>query len=59
MDEETTSQKPAPEKLLCPKAGTATSSPDVLTTFPTILNVMLWMKKEVGGKIERICLHTS
>jgi hypothetical protein len=45
MNEESTSQKTAPENLLCPKAGTATSSPDVLTTFPTILNVMLWMKK--------------
>jgi hypothetical protein len=42
MKEEKTNQK----KLLCPKAGTATSSPDVLTTSPTILNVMLWMKKE-------------
>jgi hypothetical protein len=28
------------------QTGTATSSPDVLTTSPTILNVMLWMKKE-------------
>jgi hypothetical protein len=28
------------------QTGTATSSPDVLTTSPTILNVMFWMKKE-------------
>jgi hypothetical protein len=33
-------------ELLCPKAGTATSSPDDLTPSPAIINVMLWMKKE-------------
>jgi len=36
------------EILLCPKAGTATSSPVDWTTSPTdmnIVNVMLWMKR--------------
>jgi len=28
------------------QTGTATSSPDVLTPSPAIINVMLWMKKE-------------
>ena len=33
-------------ELVSPKAGTATSSPDDLTASPTIINVMLWMKKQ-------------
>jgi hypothetical protein len=43
MTEETTNQ----EKLLCPKAGTATSSPTDKTASQSIniVNVMLWMKK--------------
>ena len=44
MIEETTNQ----EKLLCPKAGTATSSPVIITTSQSdmnIVNVMLWMKR--------------
>jgi hypothetical protein len=33
-----------PEKLLCPKAGTATSSPAYAATFQSfkIVNTMLW-----------------
>ena len=37
-----------PKKLLCPKAGTATSSPAIRTSSPSnlnIVNVMLWMKR--------------
>jgi len=37
-----------PKKLLCPKAGTATSSPTDNTESQTdmnIVNVMLWMKR--------------
>jgi hypothetical protein len=41
MKEEKEDQK----KLLCPKAGTATSTPDVKTSSPNIINVMLWMKR--------------
>ena len=41
MKEEKINQK----KLLCPKAGTATSSPDIKTPSPNIINVMLWMKR--------------
>jgi hypothetical protein len=33
-------------ELESPKAGTATSSPDYSTASPTIINVMLWMKKQ-------------
>jgi hypothetical protein len=35
-----------PTELESPKAGTATSSPDDLTASPTIINVMLWMRKQ-------------
>jgi hypothetical protein len=38
--------KEEPKELLCPKAGTATSSPDIKTPSPNIINVMLWMKRE-------------
>ena len=44
MKEEKEDQK----KLLCPKAGTATSSPAIKTSSQSnmnIVNVMLWMKK--------------
>ena len=43
MSEETKTQEP--KELLCPKAGTATSSPNVKTSSPNIINVMLWMKR--------------
>jgi len=36
------------KKLLCPKAGTATSSPSIKTASQSnmnIVNVMLWMKR--------------
>jgi hypothetical protein len=35
------------EKLLCPKAGTATSSPIETTTSQSfnVVNVMLWMQR--------------
>ena len=35
-----------PTALVSPKAGTATSSPDDSTASPTIINVMLGMKKQ-------------
>ena len=41
-------EKTKPKKLLCPKAGTATSSPAIKTSSQSnmnIVNVMLWMKK--------------
>ena len=43
MKEEKTNQ----EKLLCPKAGTATSFPTNTTTSQSIniVNLTLWMKK--------------
>ncbi len=46
MTEENTTQEP--KELLCPKAGTATSSPADNTTSQSdmnILNVMLWMQR--------------
>jgi hypothetical protein len=42
------------EKLLCPKAGTATSSPAHKTASHSnmnIINVMLWMKKNESNNI--------
>lgn len=48
MNKEITNQKTTPEKLLCPKAGTATSSPTDKTASQSnmnIVNVMLWMKR--------------
>ena len=41
-----TGKKARPKELLSPKSGTATSSPAIQTASPTIINVMLWMKKE-------------
>ena len=47
MNEEITNQKTTPEKLLCPKAGTATSFPPDSTTSQSIniVNTMLYMKR--------------
>jgi hypothetical protein len=45
-DNKTRRRQTKPTELLNPEAGTATSSPDDLTSSPTILSVMLWMKKE-------------
>ena len=47
MKEETTNQ----ENLLCPKAGTATSSPANITASQSdmnIVNVMLWMQRNAN-----------
>jgi hypothetical protein len=47
-NQEKIEQTKEPEKLLCPKAGTATSSPIDKTASPTdmnIVNTMLWMKR--------------
>ena len=47
MTEETKTQET--KELLCPKAGTATSSPVLKTTSQSnmnIVNEMLWMKNE-------------
>ena len=47
MKEETTNQ----ENLLCPKAGTATSSPSELTSSQCELNVpnlMIWMQRNAN-----------
>ena len=35
-------EKIEPKKLLCPKAGTATSSPAIKTPSPAIKNLIRW-----------------
>jgi integrase len=41
------------------QTGTASSSPDILTPSPTIINVMLWMRKNAyeGTTIKQIRLY--
>jgi hypothetical protein len=48
MNEESTSQKTTPEKLLCPKAGTATSSPALKTASQSNMNIVNVVKKARG-----------
>ena len=48
MEQQIKEETKAQEKILCPKAGTATSSPTVTTTSQSdmnIVNVMLWIKR--------------
>ena len=48
MKEQIKEEMKDPEKLLCPKAGTATSSPNDLTAFQSELNIpnaAIWMQR--------------
>ena len=50
------------EKIVCPKAGTATSSPAIKTASQSnmnIVNVMLWMQRSVYQSRQEMIKYTN